>query len=147
VLESTANGLVQVSRSDRADRIQPLETHFRRSGLEPIELARHIVRQVEEKRGEDVLLLDISELDTFTDYFVFCSGNSDRQLRALLEGVLKSVKDRFRTVPWSKEGSGDTEWVLLDYGDVVVHLFSPEKRAYYDLEELWKEGKVLLHIQ
>jgi ribosome-associated protein len=65
----------------------------------------------------------------------------------LEESVLESVKKDFRVIPWSREGSGEVEWVLLDYGDVIVHLFSPEKRAYYDLEELWREGKVLLHIQ
>ena len=102
---------------------------------------------VEEKKGEDILLLDLSALDCFTDYFVFCNGSSDRQLKALQESVLESVKKQYRAIPWSKEGSGEAEWMLLDYGDVIVHLFSPEKRAYYDLEELWKEGKVLLHIQ
>lgn len=86
-------------------------------------------------------------MDTFTDYFVFCSGNSDRQLQALQESILESAKKEFRAIPWSKEGSGDNEWLLLDYGDVIVHIFSHEKRAYYDLEGLWKEGKVLLHIQ
>lgn len=131
----------------RAARGLDVPRRCRRTGLESIELARHIVHQVEEKRGEDVLLLDITELDTFADYFVFCSGTSYRQIRALEEGVLKSVKDRFRALPWSKEGSGETEWVLLDYGDVIVHVFTPEKRAYYDLESLWNEGKVLLHIQ
>lgn len=119
----------------------------RRYRLEPIELARHIVQLVEEKKGENVLLLDISELDTFTDYFVFCSGSSDRQLEALQETVLVSVKKNFQAIPWSKEGNGEAEWILLDYGDVVVHLFGPEKRAFYDLEGLWKEGKILLHIQ
>ena len=89
----------------------------------------------------------MSELDTFTDYFVFCNGSSDRQLRALQESVLESVKKECSVIPWGKEGSGEAEWVLLDYGDVIVHLFSPEKRAYYDLEGLWQEGKVLLHIQ
>jgi ribosome-associated protein len=102
---------------------------------------------VEEKKGEDILLLDLSALDAFTDYFVFCNGSSDRQLKALQESVLVSVKKDLQVLPWSREGSGEDEWVLLDYGDVVVHLFSPEKRAYYDLEDLWKEGKVLLHIQ
>ena len=97
--------------------------------------------------GENILLLDISEMDAFTDYFVFCNGSSDRQLKALQESVLESAKKEFQAIPWSKEGSGEAEWILLDYGDVIVHLFSPEKRAFYDLEELWQEGKVLLHIQ
>jgi ribosome-associated protein len=86
-------------------------------------------------------------MDSFTDYFVFCNGSSDRQLKSLQESVLESVKKEFRATPWSKEGSGEAEWILLDYGDVIVHLFSPEKRAFYDLEGLWQEGKVLLQIQ
>jgi ribosome-associated protein len=118
-----------------------------RCRLEPIELARHIVHVVEEKKGEDILLLDISDQETFTDYFVFCSGTSDRQLEALRESILESVKQAFQTIPWSREGSADEEWLLLDYSDVIVHLFSPEKRAYYDLEGLWNQGKVLLRIQ
>ncbi len=86
-------------------------------------------------------------MDTFADFFVFCSGNSDRQLDALQESILESAKKNYRAIPWSKEGSGDAEWLLLDYSDVIVHLFSPAKRSFYNLEELWKEGKVLLHIQ
>jgi len=86
-------------------------------------------------------------METFSDYFVFCSGGSDRQLNALQEDILKSVKQNFQTIPWSREGRGDSEWILLDYGDVIVHLFSPEKRAFYDLEGLWQEGNILLHIQ
>jgi len=93
------------------------------------------------------LLLDISELDTFTNYFVFCSGSSERQLKALQESILESAKKTFQVIPWSREGSAETEWFLLDYGDIVVHIFSPEKRAYYDLEGLWQAGKILLHVQ
>jgi ribosome-associated protein len=106
-----------------------------------------VVKVVDERKGEDILLLDITGLDTFTDYFVFCSGTSDRQLDALQESVLGSVKKSFGAVLAGKEGTRETEWMLLDFGDVIVNLFSPEKRAYYDLEELWKEGKVVIHIQ
>jgi ribosome-associated protein len=110
-------------------------------------LARHIVNLVEEKKGEDVLLLDITNLNTFTDYFIFCSGNSDRQLRALQQDIVKSVKHEFSVLPWSNEGDEDAEWMLVDYGDVIVNIMSPEKRRFYDLEGFWKEGKVLIHIQ
>ena len=92
-------------------------------------------------------MLDISEQETFTDYFVFCNGTSDRQLEALRQGILESVKQTYQAIPWSREGSAEEEWLLLDYSDVIVHLFSPEKRAYYDLEGLWEQGKVLLRIQ
>jgi ribosome-associated protein len=93
------------------------------------------------------LLLDITAQETFTDYFVFCNGTSDRQLEALRDGIRESVKETFHVTPWSREGNADEGWLLLDYSDVIVHLFSPEKRAYYDLEGLWSQGKVLLQIQ
>lgn len=110
-------------------------------------MARHIVRLIEDKKGEDILLLDLTELDTFTDYFVFCSGKSDRQLNALYDDIRESVKSKYELIPWSREGNGESEWILMDYGDVVVHLFGPEKRAFYDLEGFWKQGKALLRIQ
>lgn len=93
------------------------------------------------------MLLDIRDQKTFSDFFVLCNGSSDRQLEALSDSILQSVKQLFHTVPWSREGNAGEEWLLLDYSDVIVHLFSPEKRAYYDLEGLWKQAKVLLRIQ
>ena len=102
---------------------------------------------IEEKKGEDILLLDVTELETFTDFFIYCSGNSDRQLRALQQDIVKSVKHEFRVLPWSNEGDEETEWVLVDFGDVIVNIMSPEKRRYYNLEGFWKEGKVLVRIQ
>jgi ribosome-associated protein len=102
---------------------------------------------MEEKKGQDILLLDITALESFTDYFVFCNGTSDRHLNALYEDIRESAKKQFEVIPWSQEGNGESEWILMDYGDVVVHLFEAEKRAYYDLEGFWKEGKVLLRIQ
>ena len=101
---------------------------------------------LEDKKGEDILLLDIRELTDFTDYFVICSGTSDRMLKALADEVL----ERVRTVHGMKgrvEGLPQDGWLLIDYVDVVVHLFSPDRRDYYRLEELWGKGKVLLRLQ
>ena len=75
------------------------------------------------------------------------SGTSERQLKALSEGLDDDLRQRHKRRPLSIEGRAESGWVLLDYGDVVVHLFSLEKRAFYNLEELWREGKTVVHIQ
>jgi ribosome-associated protein len=90
--------------------------------------------------------MDIKEVVSFTDYFVLCTGTSDRMLDALAEGVLESIRKQHRK-NGKKEGLARDGWVVVDYGDVVVHLFSPDQRGYYDLEELWRQGKVLLRMQ
>jgi ribosome-associated protein len=102
---------------------------------------------VEDKLGEDILLLDISRLCPFADFFVICSGTSDRQLKALVASVRETVKKELRILPHHVEGEPVGGWVLIDYIDVVVHIFSADLRAYYDLEGLWQEGKVLLRMQ
>lgn len=115
--------------------------------LEPIELAREVVAIVEEKLGEDIVLLDIRELSLFADFFVICSGNSERQLKALVDSVRETTKKKMDLLPHHIEGEPFSGWVLLDYVDVVVHIFAPDLRTYYDLEGLWQDGKVLLRVQ
>ena len=105
-----------------------------------------IVSSLEAKKAEDILLLDIQNIASFTDYFVLCTGTSDRMLDALAEATLEAVpkQQRKRGI---REGEARDGWVVVDHGDVVVHLFSPAQRRYYDLEELWKDGRVLLKVQ
>jgi ribosome-associated protein len=112
-----------------------------------IDIARTIVGSLEEKKGEDILLLDIIDVCSFTDYFVICTGGSDRTIKALAEEVRKQVKDRHVLLAQSVEGDASDGWVLVDYGDVILHLFSKELRKYYQLEELWNEGKILVRVQ
>ena len=83
---------------------------------------------------------------SFTDYFVICSGTSDRMLDALAKGVLEATKKDYKK-HGRVEGQSGEGWLVLDFGDVVVHLFSPDIREHYDLEELWSDGKVLLRVQ
>lgn len=109
-------------------------------------MARAIVGSLEDKKGENILLLDIKEVASFTDYFVLCTGTSDRMLDALADGVLETVR-ALRRKRGRKQGEAREGWVIVDYGDVVVHLFSPDQRSYYDLEELWRDGKVLVRVQ
>ena len=101
---------------------------------------------MEEKKGEDILLLDLHDVADFADYFVICSGTSDRMLRALADAVTEQMRERF---DWRGRSEGEARdgWVLVDYGNIIVHLFSPDRRDYYRLEDLWNKGKVLLHLQ
>jgi ribosome-associated protein len=91
-------------------------------------------------------LLDIKDVASFTDYFVLCTGTSDRMLDALAEAALEAVRKRHRK-HGRKQGEAREGWMVVDYGDVVVHLFSPDQRDYYGLEEFWREGRVLLKLQ
>lgn len=117
-----------------------------RCSLNTLELAHDIVDALEEKKGEDILLMDLQQIADFTDYFVLCTGTSDRMLDALAEAVLEEIHKKHRK-KGRREGDARDGWVLLDFGDVIVHLFAPEQRNYYRLEELWSAGKVLLRLQ
>lgn len=101
---------------------------------------------LEDKKGEDIVLLDLKELEIFTDYFVLCTGTSDRMLNALADSVVEDVNKKHRR-KGRKEGLARDGWMIVDYGEIVVHLFSPDQRDYYSLEDLWGKGKVLLRLQ
>ena len=111
-----------------------------------MDITHTIINSLEEKKGEDILLLDIQKISSFTDYFVICTGTSDRMLDALAEAVTEAIRKKHQK-KGRVEGSPQEGWTVIDYGDVVVHLFSPDQRDYYRLEELWNQGKVLLHVQ
>jgi ribosome-associated protein len=111
-----------------------------------LELARDIVDVIAEQKGEDVLLLDIQEVSILADYFIIGSVNSTRQAKAVIEEVKQGTKQRFDVRPFRIEGDANSGWVLMDYGSVVVHLFTPETRAYYDLEGLWRGGRVVVRM-
>jgi ribosome-associated protein len=114
--------------------------------LEPDELARKIVDAASDKQAEDVLLLDISKVASFADYFVIASGATGRQIQAIIESIEEVVSsDGIR--PMGREGEPDSGWVLIDYGDVIVHIFAPEERRYYDLESLWSTATPVVRIQ
>jgi ribosome-associated protein len=116
------------------------------SAEDPIQLAHAIVEVLDERKGEDILLLDLRAAGAFTDAFVICTGGSERTLRALADELDRRVAANWGRKPLHVEGDAASGWVLLDYGPVIVHLFSPRLRSYYRLEELWKEGRVLLRI-
>jgi len=116
--------------------------------LNTLEFAHHIVDLVEERKAEDILLLDLRPDQIIADFFIICSGDNDRHLRALTETVRLDVKEKYQKLPFTNEGRAENGWVVMDYGDVVVHFFAPDKRDYYALEDLWDAAsKVMLRIQ
>jgi ribosome-associated protein len=117
--------------------------------IEIIEFAREIVDIIADKKGEDIALLDLRERTIIADYFIVCSAGSERQLKAIVNGVTEEIKKRYGLIPRGVEGEAETGWVLIDYGDVVVHAFAPEVRSYYDLESFWvgQDASVLLKMQ
>ena len=115
--------------------------------MEGLEFAHFLVDTLLEKKGSDILLMDIRDQAIFTDYFLICNGDNRRQLKALAESVTEEAKKKADQQPWGVEGEAEFGWVLVDFGDVVVHLFDPEQRDYYKLEELWNQGHVVLRMQ
>lgn len=105
-----------------------------------------MVSALEDKLGEDIVLMDIENIASFADYFVICNGTTDRMLNALADAVSEAAKKQFG-INSKTEGEPVDGWLVVDLGDVVVHLFSPDQRDYYDLETLWEQGKVLLRLQ
>ena len=110
-------------------------------------MARDIVAIVEDKKAENILQLDLRPDAIIADYFVICTGNSDRQIKALAENVRDTVKERYSRLPYAVEGAHTSGWVLMDYGDVIVHIFGEDERDFYDLEGFWRQANVLLSIQ
>jgi ribosome-associated protein len=104
------------------------------------------VEAAADKQAIDIVLLDAREVCSFADYFVICSGDSERQLTTIYEEVGHRLKNA-GIVPNHREGTIDSGWLLLDFGDVIIHIFAPVEREYYQLAELWSEAKPVLRIQ
>ncbi len=108
-----------------------------------IELKDAIVNGMLEKKANDITILDLKSLQTsMADYFVICHGNSDKQVNAIADSVEDTVRKQTGEKPWHIEGAELGEWILIDYFDVVVHIFKDEKRAFYGIEELWSDAVV-----
>ncbi len=113
------------------------------SGGEPllgIALLDAIVGYAEDKKAIDVVELDLRGVLGYTDYFLVCSGNTGRQAKAIHDGILEGLKREHSTLPRRVEGSAGAGWILMDYLDVVAHIFTPETREFYRLEQLWGEA-------
>jgi ribosome-associated protein len=107
------------------------------NSLEPLEQARRIAALADEKLAEDVVILDMRPVCTYTDYFVVCTGRNPRQTAAIWDEVHARLKQDHRLLPRSVDGEREGTWILADYLDVVLHVFTQEARDFYRLEELW----------
>ena len=111
-----------------------------------LDLARRIVELAEDKKAADIVLLELAPLTTLADYFVICSGGSERQLEAIADGIISSLRDE-KQKPIGREGTAASHWVLIDFGSVIVHIFTPPERDYYGLEKHWSEARTILRVQ
>lgn len=109
-------------------------------------MAHDIVHRLSDMKAVDTLLLDVRKVSLLADYFIVSTGEVDRHIQALAEDVRRSLKEQ-EILPLHVEGDAGSGWVLLDYGDIVVHLLSPRMREYYRLEEFWKEAHVVVRMQ
>jgi len=109
------------------------------AGMTPAQLAGHIVAYAADRKAIDIAELDVSEVLGYTDFFVVCSGNTERQVKAIHDAIHLGLKRDHGLLPTRVEGLAQARWVLLDYLDVVVHVFTPETRDFYRLEQLWGE--------
>jgi len=112
----------------------------------PLDIARRVVELAEDKKAADIVLLDITGLTTLADAFVICSGGSERQLDAIADGIVEGLRAE-KVRPIGREGMAISHWVLLDFGAVVVHIFTPPEREYYSLEKHWSEARTVLRVQ
>ena len=101
------------------------------------------MRAAESKKALDIKVLDLTGITSFADYFVICTGANQRQVQAIADEVGMQLKKVAGELPISLEGYNQGEWVLADYGDLLVHIFSPKAREYYDLERLWRSAKTV----
>ncbi len=106
-------------------------------------LITEIIKGIEDVKGENVTILDLREIEnTVCDYFVLCDGNSNTQVSAIAGSIQKVVSKSLKEKPWHVEGESNAEWILIDYVNVVVHVFQKHIREFYSLEELWGDSKI-----
>ena len=107
--------------------------------MTPEQLAENIAALAADKKAVDVVELDVRGVLGYTDFFLVCSGNTARQVKAIHDGIHQALKDDHRILPRRVEGLREARWILMDYLDVVVHIFTPDARDFYRLEQLWGE--------
>ena len=107
------------------------------------DLLANIIKGIEDVKGADIDILDLREIDTAVcDYFIICNGNSNTQVNAIVNSIQKLVSKELKDKPWHVEGSENGEWVLMDYVNIVVHVFQKHIREYYNIESLWGDAKI-----
>jgi ribosome-associated protein len=108
--------------------------------LSPEELALRIAEIASDKVAQDIRVFDLRELVSYTDYFVICSGGTERQTKAIHDAIYQELKDVYGLLPRRVEGLTESRWILMDYLDAVIHIFTPDARSYYRLEQLWGDA-------
>ena len=112
----------------------------KKSGSET--LSKQVIKGIQEKKGRNIISLDLRSIENaVADFFIICHGTSRPQIEAIADGVVETVDKELGIDPWHKEGSENAEWILLDYVDVVVHIFEESRRDFYKLEALWADAK------
>jgi ribosome-associated protein len=107
----------------------------------PDQLITYIIKGIEDVKGQNINILDLREIEnTVCDYFIVCEGTSNTQVNAIVNSIQKKVSKEIKDKPWHIEGSDNAEWVLMDYVNVVVHVFQKHIREYYDIESLWGDA-------
>lgn len=114
--------------------------------MEAVELARRAVEAASDKQADDIVMLDMREVCTFADYFVVCSGGSERQVKAIADAIDEALSKEGEK-DYRSEGGIESGWLLLDYGDVIIHIFDSAQREYYKLEKLWSQATPLVRIE
>ncbi|WP_258103883.1 ribosome silencing factor [Marinoscillum sp. MHG1-6] len=111
--------------------------------VKSVSLSQMVVEGMLDKKASDIVLMDLRKIpNAVADYFVICSGNSDTQIDAISDSIEEKVFKESKQNPWKREGKNNKEWILIDYVDVVAHVFNKEKRNFYGLEELWGDAKI-----
>ncbi len=106
-------------------------------------LLANIIKGIEEVKGNDIEILDLRDIDTAVcDYFIICNGNSNTQVNAIVNSIQKLVSKELKDKPWHVEGTDNGEWVLMDYVNIVVHVFQKQIREFYNIEGLWGDAKI-----
>jgi ribosome-associated protein len=124
---------------------RPIDRH-RRTRLDSADIAQHLVDTLSDRQAEDITQIDISKVSTFADYFVIATAGNVRQMNALIDTLDREMKQAGVEMG-SQEGDPESGWILLDFEDVIVHLFSREQREFYDLEGLWSRSAPLVRFQ
>ncbi|MFC1606344.1 ribosome silencing factor [Candidatus Latescibacterota bacterium] len=106
------------------------------------QLVKRIIDLILDKKGEDIAILDLRELSSFSDFFVIATGSSSVHVKAVADEIQEKLKKEDKTMPWHTEGYEAQKWILLDYVDVVVHIFDKGTREYYKLEKLWEDAEI-----
>jgi ribosome-associated protein len=103
-------------------------------------LARACAAAAADKKADDIVVLDLRGISTFTDFFVVCSGTSDPQIKAISSGIRTTIREKFGKGPFAEDGLPSSRWIVVDYAQVIIHIFHTESREFYSLEDLWGDA-------